>query len=48
MPVSVVINEYVELAHDFLSRDEARFINAVLDRLDDSCARPATTGPAPA
>ena len=33
VPVSVVINEYVELAHDFLSRDEARFINAVLDRL---------------
>jgi N utilization substance protein B len=33
VPVSVVINEYVELAHAFLSRDEARFINAVLDRL---------------
>jgi N utilization substance protein B len=31
--VSVVINEYVELAHAFLSKDEARFINAVLDRL---------------
>ena len=33
VPVSVVINEYVELAHDFLSRDESGFINAVLDRL---------------
>ena len=31
--MSVVINEYVELAHAFLSKDEARFINAVLDRL---------------
>ena len=33
VPVRVVINEYVELAHDFLSKDEAGFINAVLDRL---------------
>ena len=38
VPVSVVINEYVELAHDFLSRDEARFINAVLDRLAGTAA----------
>ena len=45
MPVSVVINEYVELAHDFLSRDEARFINAVLDRLATQL-RPAGDDPA--
>ena len=45
VPVSVVINEYVELAHDFLSRDEARFINAVLDRL--ATAAPGRRRPAP-
>jgi transcription antitermination protein NusB len=45
VPVSVVINEYVELAHDFLSRDEARFINAVLDRLAGQL-RPAGDDPA--
>jgi N utilization substance protein B len=33
VPVRVVINEYIELAHVFLSRDEAGFVNAVLDRL---------------
>jgi N utilization substance protein B len=47
VPVSVVINEYVELAHDFLSRDEARFINAVLDRLAGQL-RPAGDDSAPA
>jgi N utilization substance protein B len=45
VPVSVVINEYVELAHDFLSKDEARFINAVLDRLARQL-RPDADGPA--
>jgi N utilization substance protein B len=44
VPVSVVINEYVELAHAFLSTDEARFINAVLDRLAGQL-RPGTGGP---
>jgi N utilization substance protein B len=44
VPVSVVINEYVELAHDFLSKDEARFINAVLDRLAGQL-RPGAEGP---
>jgi N utilization substance protein B len=33
VPVKVVINEYVELAHLFLAGTEAGFINAVLDRL---------------
>ena len=41
----VVINEYVELAHAFLSSDEAGFINAVLDRLAGEL-RPAEA-PAP-
>jgi transcription antitermination protein NusB len=45
VPVSVVINEYVELAHAFLSQDEARFINAVLDRLARQL-RPAGDDPA--
>jgi transcription antitermination protein NusB len=44
VPVSVVINEYVELAHAFLSTDEARFINAVLDRLAGQL-RPGAGGP---
>ncbi len=48
VPVRVVINEYVELAHDFLSRDEAGFINAVLDRLAAKVRPAAEPGPQPA
>jgi N utilization substance protein B len=33
VPAGVVVNEYVALAHAFLSHDEAGFVNAVLDRL---------------
>lgn len=33
VPIKVVINEYVELAHAFLSKDDTGFLNAVLDRL---------------
>lgn len=33
VPPGVVVNEYVALAHAFLSNDEAGFVNAVLDRL---------------
>lgn len=33
VPVKVVINEYVELAHLFFSGDEPSLVNAVLDRL---------------
>lgn len=33
VPKNVVIHEYVELAHGFLSKDDAGFVNAVLDRL---------------
>jgi N utilization substance protein B len=33
VPVKVVINEYVELAHLFFSGDEPALVNAVLDRL---------------
>ena len=40
VPVRVVISEYVQLAHAFLSEDEAGFVNAVLDRLA-SQLRPA-------
>ena len=33
VPVKVVINEYLELAHAFLEKDDTGFMNAVLDRL---------------
>ena len=33
VPAGIVINEYVALAHAFLSSEEAGFVNAVLDRL---------------
>jgi N utilization substance protein B len=33
VPVKVVINEYVELAHLFFAGNEPAFVNAVLDRL---------------
>ena len=33
VPAKVVINEYVELGHAFLSDQEAGFVNALLDRL---------------
>jgi N utilization substance protein B len=48
VPVRVVINEYVELAHDFLSKDEAGFINAVLDRLAGQLRPTPEAGPAAA
>ncbi len=33
VPAKVVINEYLELAHAFLEKDDTGFLNAVLDRL---------------
>ena len=33
VPTKVVINEYLELAHAFLEKDDIGFLNAVLDRL---------------
>jgi transcription antitermination protein NusB len=33
VPVRVVINEYVEIAHGFYSEDEPGLVNAVLDRI---------------
>ena len=33
VPVKVVINEYVELAHLFFTDTEPGFVNAVLDKL---------------
>jgi len=33
VPARVVIDEYVELAHDFFAEDEAPFVNAALDSL---------------
>lgn len=46
VPVGVVINEYVELAHEFLSHDQAGFINAVLDRLAAQLRPGAEAAPA--
>ena len=43
VPARVVINEYVELAHDFFAEDEAPFINAALDKLAHK-KRPAEFG----
>ena len=33
VPSKVVINEYLELAHAFMEKDDTGFLNAVLDRL---------------
>jgi len=33
VPSKVIINEYLELAHAFLEKDDIGFLNAVLDRL---------------
>lgn len=33
VPARVVISEYVGLAHDFLSKDDTGFVNALLDAL---------------
>ena len=33
VPVRVIINEHVDLAHAFFGDDEPRFVNGVLDRL---------------
>jgi transcription antitermination protein NusB len=46
VPAGVVINEYVALAHAFLSSAEAGFVNAVLDRLAGEL-RPEATPPSP-
>ncbi len=42
VPVRVVLNEYIELAHLFFAGDEPAFVNAVLDRLAP-VLRPATS-----
>jgi len=46
VPPKVVINEYLELAHAFLEKDDIGFLNAVLDRLaTEAKARPPETSP---
>ncbi|MDX6748739.1 transcription antitermination factor NusB [Geminicoccaceae bacterium 1502E] len=40
VPVKVVINEYVELAHLFFTNGEPAFVNAVLDRLAPQLREP--------
>jgi N utilization substance protein B len=44
VPTKAVINEYLELAHAFLEKDDVGFLNGVLDRLAAE-ARPAAAGP---
>ncbi|MGH1478554.1 MAG: transcription antitermination factor NusB [Geminicoccales bacterium] len=41
VPNKVAINEYLELAHAFLSKEDAGFLNAVFDRLATSPVEPA-------
>jgi len=49
VPSKVVINEYLELAHAFLEKDDTGFLNAVLDRLaTEARSAPATEPPEPA
>ena len=49
VPPKAVINEYLELAHAFLEKDDIGFLNAVLDRLaSDAHATPSAEPPAPA
>jgi len=43
VPARVVIDQYVELAHDFFAEEEAPFINAALDKLARG-RRPAEFG----
>jgi transcription antitermination protein NusB len=45
VPVRVVINEYVELAHLFFTDTEPGFVNAVLDRLAPRLRPPAPEAP---
>ena len=33
VPARVVINEYIKVAHAFLSEDEPKVVNGVLDKL---------------
>jgi N utilization substance protein B len=33
VPLAAVITEYVDIAHAFVAESEARFVNAILDRL---------------
>lgn len=40
VPIKVVINEYVDVAHAFFEGDEPGVVNAVLDRLGASARKP--------
>ncbi|MGI9510708.1 MAG: transcription antitermination factor NusB [Geminicoccaceae bacterium] len=45
VPAKVVINEYLELAHAFLEKDDTGFLNAVLDRLAAEARAERKAGP---
>lgn len=46
VPAKAAINEYLELAHAFLGKDDTGFLNAVLDRLAAEARAEASPGPA--
>ncbi len=46
IPVKVVINEYVDVAHAFFEGDEPGVVNAVLDKLGASLRKPRGAGDA--
>ena len=45
VPTKAVINEYLELAHAFLEKDDTGFLNAVLDRLAAEVRSASNAGP---
>lgn len=45
VPAKVVINEYLELAHAFVEKDDTGFLNAVLDRLAADARAERDAGP---
>lgn len=47
IPAKTAITEYVQIAHAFLAGEEAKFVNAVLDRIAREARGPELEGAAP-
>ena len=43
-PLPIIINEYIEIAKDFATLNEARMLNAMLDRILKNIERPQCDG----